>query len=373
MPFSLPLNNPFSGMSIFPGDQDWQRRIGFGGGIFGQQGGDLGTPGTTPATGSWADRLAQKLESPGAQLGLRILANNRGGQSLGNVLGSAALGYQQDKAQAGMADLQRKLLEAQIARMNQPEKVDRGRLVVVAGPDGKPRYQYEGEAAGQSPYQDPTQASSQAGSIQEYEAAKATGFKGTYLDFLKSRTQATTQQPQPEPLVAIQTADGRSILVPRSQAVGASPAAPRENFVPTEGERTAGNYFGRMEAAEKLLGDYVPLTMDYIAADRMMKGGPTMGSLANLALSTKGQQYYQAAADWVRAKLRKESGAVISPEEMSQEIKTYFPLPGDGKEVIAQKKQARQQAMQGMKDMSGRAVPAAPASATAPNDPLGIR
>lgn len=124
----------------------------------------------------------------------------------------------------------------------------------------------------------------------------------------------------------------------------------------TEGERVSANYLGRMKAAEFLLGDYVPGVKDYAAARQVMQGGPISASVANTVLSPEGQRYYQAAADWVRAKLRKESGAVISPQEMEQEIKTYFPVPGDTAETVAQKRAARMQAQEGMQMMGGRAV-----------------
>jgi hypothetical protein len=357
--------------NIFPGDQDWQNKISWGG-IFGpmQQVQPPVIPTATPPTGSFADKLVGKLNSPAAQLGLRILANNRGGQSVGNVLGQSVLGYQQDQQSQQQSELQRQLLQAQIQRMQQPEE-DRGAPVVIMGADGKPRYASRQEAIGQQPFQQPLGESSLAGSIQEYNQAKSTGFNGSYLEFLKERAKATQQVPQ-EPLVTIQTPDGRSIYVPRNQAIGAQPAAPKENFTPQEGERTSANYFGRMQAAEGLLGDYQPSLMDYIAAGRVMNGGAVTGTIANNMLSPQGQKYYQAAADWVRAKLRKESGAVISPEEMAQEIKTYFPMPGDNKETIEQKKVSRQQAMSGMKEMGGRAVRDS-APATKQNDPLGIR
>lgn len=140
------------------------------------------------------------------------------------------------------------------------------------------------------------------------------------------------------------------------------PKPPSAATLPTEGERTSANYYGRMSEAEKLLGEYSPSVQDYAAARVVMQGGPVAASAANKILSEDGQAYYQAASDWVRAKLRKESGAVISPEEMEQEIKTYFPLPGDSKATREQKKKAREQAMSGMKDMGGRAV-------TTPNMP----
>ena len=120
--------------------------------------------------------------------------------------------------------------------------------------------------------------------------------------------------------------------------------------------RTASGFVARMSASEKLLGDYSPSAKDYIAGQKVMSSGPIVASLANKALSPAGQKYYQAAADWVRAKLRKESGAVIGPEEMAQEIKTYFPLPGDGPAVVAQKAQARAQALEALKTQAGGAV-----------------
>jgi hypothetical protein len=138
----------------------------------------------------------------------------------------------------------------------------------------------------------------------------------------------------------------------------------------TEGERTSSNYADRMRAAEALLGSYTPNAKEYMAARMVMQSGPIVASGANKYLSPEGQTYYQAASDWVRAKLRKESGAVISPQEMEQEIKTYFPLPNDAPGTISQKKAAREQALSGMRQMAGRA--ASPV-ASSKDDPLGLR
>ena len=68
------------------------------------------------------------------------------------------------------------------------------------------------------------------------------------------------------------------------------------------------------------------------------------------------QQVRQAQEDWVRSKLRKESGAVIGDEEMSREIKTYFPQIGDSPPVIAQKARARQIAINAMQTSAGPAM-----------------
>ena len=129
--------------------------------------------------------------------------------------------------------------------------------------------------------------------------------------------------------------------------------------VPTESERTSANYFGRMEAAEKLLTDYTPNVKDFYLASKAMSGSPGTALAATNFLSKEGQKYYQAAADWVRAKLRKESGAVIGPQEMEQEIRTYFPIPGEDPATSEQKRLARIQAMNGMREMGGRAIESA--------------
>jgi hypothetical protein len=80
-------------------------------------------------------------------------------------------------------------------------------------------------------------------------------------------------------------------------------------------------------------------------------------SAANFALTDNEQVQRQQQEDWVRAKLRKESGAVIGAEEMAAEIRTYFPQAGDSKAVINQKAQSRAQALEQMRSSSGRAKP----------------
>jgi len=71
-------------------------------------------------------------------------------------------------------------------------------------------------------------------------------------------------------------------------------------------------------------------------------------SLKNISQKPETQQYTQAARDWIRAKLRKESGAAIGAAEEENEFRTYFPVVGDSPQVIRQKAQARDLATQGM-------------------------
>jgi len=143
----------------------------------------------------------------------------------------------------------------------------------------------------------------------------------------------------------------------------------------TESQATSANYMNRMVEAEKRMesalgGGYKPGGV----RDAMAGSVPVFG---NFLMSDKGQNYKQAQEDWVRAKLRKESGAVIAESEMAAEIRTYFPKPGDSPEVIQQKAEARATAVQSLGIGAGRAgqnLPggATPAARATPADPLGI-
>lgn len=119
----------------------------------------------------------------------------------------------------------------------------------------------------------------------------------------------------------------------------------------TQDMRSTGQYAARMVAAENLLGqtkEQAPSVTERIA-------GVAGETAANLARSPDRQNALQAQRDWVRAKLRKESGAAIGVDEMENELLTYFPQIGDSASVIAQKKAARDQATQGLINSSGSA------------------
>lgn len=60
------------------------------------------------------------------------------------------------------------------------------------------------------------------------------------------------------------------------------------------------------------------------------------------------KKYETAKRNWVSANLRKESGAAIGPKEYEEADIQYFPQPGDGESVIAQKNALRKQAELGM-------------------------
>lgn len=134
---------------------------------------------------------------------------------------------------------------------------------------------------------------------------------------------------------------------------------------PTEGQSNAAGFAQRMELAESILGR-LPAGSQPGAGTRIAEAVPFIGgALARSGQSTETQQYTQAAKDWIRAKLRKESGAVIGAQEERDEYETYFPVVGDTPERIAQKAEARRVATLGMGRSAGKAyqpyTPPAPA------------
>lgn len=140
--------------------------------------------------------------------------------------------------------------------------------------------------------------------------------------------------------------DGQPVI--HNGAIAPKPPVAKE---PTESERGAAGYLGRMEAAEKNLGDAKPFNLPtQVGLDRAP-------SATNFVLTPEQQVQRQQQEDWVRAKLRKESGAVIGDEEMAREIRTYFPMAGDKPQVIQQKAQSRAQALEQMRSSAGRSKP----------------
>lgn len=159
-----------------------------------------------------------------------------------------------------------------------------------------------------------------------------------------------------------QTADGFAYVpkVPTSQVIPVmSPGATGESAQlkpagakPTADQSNAVGFAQRMERSSAILEaipDQYPGT-----GTAMAESIPLIGEYAGRqVMSPQQQQYRQAANDWIRAKLRKESGAAIGEQEMAQEYATYFPMPGDSPEVVRQKAQARRVATEAMKTTAG--------------------
>jgi hypothetical protein len=123
----------------------------------------------------------------------------------------------------------------------------------------------------------------------------------------------------------------------------------------TEGETNAAGFSQRMELAQSIFAR-LPAGSQPGAGTRIAEAVPFVGgALARSGQSADTQMYDQAAQDWIRAKLRKESGAAIGVDEARQEYATYFPMVGDTDEKIRQKAEARRVVTESMQKAAGKA------------------
>lgn len=125
---------------------------------------------------------------------------------------------------------------------------------------------------------------------------------------------------------------------------------------PSGEESNAAGFLLRMQDATKLLDTYEEKGKPSVVTSSV-SGVPFVGGVLERGAQTPEQQQYKnAALAWIRAKLRKESGAAIGADEARQEYETYFPVVNDTPEVIAQKRRLRQSAMDEMRISSGKAA-----------------
>ena len=123
---------------------------------------------------------------------------------------------------------------------------------------------------------------------------------------------------------------------------------------PTEGEANAAGFASQMENSEAILKK-LPAGSQPGAGSGIAGSVPFIGDVTKRLVQPEAtQQYEQAAQAWIRAKLRKESGAAIGVDEMAQEYRTYFPQINDTPANIKQKAEARRIATEAMKKSAGR-------------------
>lgn len=177
--------------------------------------------------------------------------------------------------------------------------------------------------------------------------------------------------------------DQIKILAARAKAAADKAAAPKAL---TEGQANAQSAEGVMNEASNVLKRGIPVpsgpkqfrfggvlpndassspmtyTSNYLAMN-----SPT-SAITSVQLNAKQKQYIQSAMQWIRAKLRKESGATISDTEFTGDFQTYFPQPGDDIQTRRAKARARRQVEAGFQIMGGKKAPGAP---EAPSENLG--
>lgn len=175
--------------------------------------------------------------------------------------------------------------------------------------------------------------------------------------------------------------DGRGVV-----PIPNGPKDPKsDSRIYSDGQMKSASFAKRMRDADKIMARLETLKdsqgkdigYEYSAKELIADYTPIFGGFVNRMGQDDSQSYRQAQEDWVRAKLRRESGAAIGKDEMAQEIDLYFPKYGDSKETIRQKRIARAQATrnllresQGAYDRiySGGDVAAPPSPPAVPQD-----
>jgi len=215
-----------------------------------------------------------------------------------------------------------------------------------------------------SPFAAYTQASSPQ--VRALAGQLEQGFKTGVIDEETAYKRLDSLAKMEDSFVSRQIASGERMDA-RQAAAAERELRRAEGGKPTESEQKAAGFAQRMElsnqlakdienkvATQQLAGKDVG-TMYPTARTQALGAVPLVGGyLENIGSSTQQQLYKQAQENWVRANLRKESGAVIGTDEMKDEIKTYFPQPGDRPEKIAQKQLAREVTQNAMKTAAGK-------------------
>jgi hypothetical protein len=126
-----------------------------------------------------------------------------------------------------------------------------------------------------------------------------------------------------------------------------SPVPQRQGMIPltqpkvTVDESKAGGFADRMTQSGTLIDQFGNAGLSTF--DQVITNSPYVpGFIANNLVGDDFQKYDQARRDFINAQLRRESGAVISPEEFDNANKQYFPQPGDKPEVLEQKRKNRE-------------------------------
>ena len=229
-------------------------------------------------------------------------------------------------------------------------------------------------------------------SIAEYNLVKSQGYEGSFLDFEKSKKGFTYQDvgnaiiqldasgkevsriPKgraPEGPVSFQTVEtdqGLMAFNPKTlqmtPVMGADGKPVTKTGKPTETETNAAGFASRMVAANEITSK--------LATGQQPKFGEAALSVIPLigksipevipqgigGLSAERRQYLQAANNFIRANLRKESGAAIGADEWTAEFVNYFPQYNDDAQTIKNKEIFRNILTQNMVGAAGKSFKA---------------
>jgi hypothetical protein len=196
--------------------------------------------------------------------------------------------------------------------------------------------------------------------IQEYEYAVGQGYRGSFQQFqtdLKRAGASSTTVSYGAPVAGVD-ASGRPVFFQPSKdgsapaivpGVAPKPDAPRN---PTEIQAKAGTFHSQMTAASNELGALSREGFDPSSIGTQVET-TIAGGATNPFASGKAQRARQAQEQWAESFLRVKTGAAATKDEVTRNVRTFFPQIGDTPAVIAQKARMRKQAEDDVAAMAG--------------------
>jgi hypothetical protein len=172
--------------------------------------------------------------------------------------------------------------------------------------------------------------------MQNFEFAKAQGFKGTFNDYKQQITPAERER--------LNLDREKFEFDKQTKASGKDL---------TEAQGKASAFQSQMVSASNAVkgleaGGFDPTSFRSQTAVRLA------GGTANPLVPVTAQQYKQAQDQWSEAYLRFKTGAAATEPEVTRNNRTFFPVFGDKPDQIAQKALAREQAERDIGIAAGR-------------------
>jgi hypothetical protein len=190
---------------------------------------------------------------------------------------------------------------------------------------------------------------------QEFEQAKNDGFKGSFMEY---KNQITPYQKAELALrgselnkgQVVETPQGAVLINPFTSkvtplSINGQPIMGKANA--TESQSHAAAFQNSALDASKNMAALEQSGFNPASLANQTKVSLAGGGL-NIAQNPQVQQYKQAQDQFANAYLRFQSGANMSEPEIKRNLANMMPSIGDSQQVIAQKANARQEAIKSM-------------------------
>lgn len=173
--------------------------------------------------------------------------------------------------------------------------------------------------------------------VEEYNAARQTGFQGSFIDYLSAKSQAGESVPTSFKEWQLSGSPGSFGDFLEKQSVKA----------PSTAQAQAATFSARVDQAEPTIDELGP------------KFAGLLGKVPGVPGFLKSEDrrlFEQAERNFINAVLRRESGAAIAESEFISARQQYIPQRGDSEAVLDQKKATRDLISQGLSNEAGAAA-----------------